>query len=40
MLVAEALDGLEALGDAMATWMDAWPLALKGLGCPIFKVNE
>jgi hypothetical protein len=40
MLVAEALDGLEALGDAMGKWMDAWPLALKGLGCPIFKVND
>jgi hypothetical protein len=40
MLVAEARGGLEALGDAMGKWMDAWPLALKGLGCPIFKVNE
>jgi hypothetical protein len=40
ILVAEALDGLEALGEVMGKWMDAWPLALKGLGCPIFKVNE
>jgi hypothetical protein len=39
-LVTEAQEGLEALGNAMGEWMGAWPSALTGLGCPIFKVNE
>ena len=40
MLVTEAQEGLEALGNAMSDWMGTWPSALKALGCPIFKVNE
>ena len=39
-LVTEAQEGLDALGNAMGEWMGAWPSALTGLGCPIFKVNE
>ena len=36
-LVTEAEAGLQALNEAMDAWMTAWPTALKGLGCPIFK---
>jgi hypothetical protein len=39
-LITEAQEGLEALGRAMGDWMGAWPAALKGVGCPIFQVNE
>jgi hypothetical protein len=35
ILVTEAEEGLDALGDAMRKWMDTWPSALRGLGCPI-----
>ena len=40
VLVAEAQQGLEVLGNAMGDWMGTWPAALKALGCPMFKVNE